>query len=265
MVKLIIRDDDCNFFTRPEDIENVYKRIPDFPVSFAVVPIVTDVIGGCPDTKDNTIPRYIGENMEIVSYLRDRLKKSNCDILLHGITHGYKYSIENVKIPEMVWRNNQPNLSEEIAYWKKDFENLFGCSIKCFVAPSNTIGKDALKAVYSNGLNFSGIISVKFERYFSLLTLWNYIRRIYVRAIRNYAHPGLLDYGTHKELNANNHLEYDYLVNLFHYCEKYDYPLAINVHYWHMRDYPEKYDGFFKFIDYALEHGAVPTKLSDIF
>ena len=117
----------------------------------------------------------------------------------------------------------------------------------------------------SNGLNFSGIISVKFERYFSLLTLWNYIRRIYVRAIHNYAHPGLLDYGTHKELNANNHLEYDYLVNLFHYCEKYDYPLAINVHYWHMRDYPEKYDGFFKFIDYALEHGAVPTKLSDIF
>ena len=43
MVKLIIRDDDCNFFTRPEDLEHVYRSISDFPVTFAVVPEVTDV------------------------------------------------------------------------------------------------------------------------------------------------------------------------------------------------------------------------------
>ena len=57
MVKLIIRDDDCNFFTRPEDLEHVYRSISDFPVTFAVVPEVTDVYGGCPDTMNNTIPR----------------------------------------------------------------------------------------------------------------------------------------------------------------------------------------------------------------
>ena len=54
MVKLIIRDDDCNFFTRPEDLEHVYRSISDFPVTFAVVPEVTDVYGGCPDTMNNT-------------------------------------------------------------------------------------------------------------------------------------------------------------------------------------------------------------------
>ena len=44
-MKLIIRDDDANFFTHPEDIEKAYSEIPDFPVSFAVVPMVVDVIG----------------------------------------------------------------------------------------------------------------------------------------------------------------------------------------------------------------------------
>ena len=63
MVKLIIRDDDCNFFTRPEDLEHVYRSISDFPVTFAVVPEVTDVYGGCPDTMNNTIPRSVGENI----------------------------------------------------------------------------------------------------------------------------------------------------------------------------------------------------------
>ena len=38
MVKLIIRDDDCNFFTRPADLQHVYRSIPNFPVTFAVVP-----------------------------------------------------------------------------------------------------------------------------------------------------------------------------------------------------------------------------------
>lgn len=43
MVKLAIRDDDANFFTKVEDIEFVYKDFEGFPISFAVVPHVMDV------------------------------------------------------------------------------------------------------------------------------------------------------------------------------------------------------------------------------
>lgn len=91
MVKLIIRDDDCNFFTRPEDLEHVYRSISDFPVTFAVVPEVTDVYGGCPDTMNNTIPRSVGENKELVTYLKQKLEEGKCDIALHGVYHGYKF------------------------------------------------------------------------------------------------------------------------------------------------------------------------------
>ena len=72
-MKLIIRDDDANFFTHPEDIEKAYSEIPDFPVSFAVVPMVVDVIGGCPETKGNLTPRFIGDNEEISAYLKERV------------------------------------------------------------------------------------------------------------------------------------------------------------------------------------------------
>lgn len=265
MVKLIIRDDDCNYFTNPEDLKQVYRSLCDFPITYAVVPAITDVKGGCPETNGNTIPRYIGMNKKLVEYLKEEFSSKNCDIVLHGITHGYEYNEDGSMIPEMVWRDKQGDLTEEIAYWKHDFEKLFNGTIKCFVAPSNTIGKNAIKAIYNNGLNFSGIISVKYERHFSIRSILNYIRRVYVRAVYGFAHPGILDYGTHKEVNANNHLDYDYLVSLFNYCDKRNYPMAINVHYWHMRDFPEKYEGFFKFIEYAIGRGAVPTRLSDLF
>ena len=105
MVKLIIRDDDCNFFTRPEDLEHVYRSISDFPVTFAVVPEVTDVYGGCPDTMNNTIPRSVGENKELVTYLKQKLEEGKCDIALHGVYHGYKFDKDGkkkgmIRVPE---------------------------------------------------------------------------------------------------------------------------------------------------------------------
>lgn len=265
MVKLIIRDDDCNYFTRPQDLEAVYKDIPEFPVTFAVVPTITDCCGGCPETKGNEVPRYIGDNKELVDYLRKRLRDGTCDVVLHGITHGYKFTETGVKIPEMIWRNDESSLDVVIGSWKTKLETLLNYKLNCFVAPSNRIGRKALQAVYKNNLNFSGIVSIRFNRDLTLRALRNYSKRIYLRAVTKFAYPGLMDYGTHKELNANNHTDYDYLVRLFDYCDKHDYPLAINVHYWHMRENPDHYEGFFKFIKYALAHGAIPTKLSDIF
>ena len=43
MIKIAIRDDDMNFFTKVEDIKVVYKNFNYFPISFAVVPYVLDV------------------------------------------------------------------------------------------------------------------------------------------------------------------------------------------------------------------------------
>ena len=71
MVKLAIRDDDTNFFTKVEDLEKVYNEFNGFPISFAIVPHIMDVStkGSCPDTKGNTVPRNIDENQELCNWL----------------------------------------------------------------------------------------------------------------------------------------------------------------------------------------------------
>ncbi len=263
-VKLVIRDDDANFFTKVEDLEKVYSSIPDFPISYAVVPTVVDVLGGCPDTEGNIKPMYIGENAELVNYFKNRVKNGKCDILLHGIHHEYK-TINGLKTPEMLWRETDDNLSELIGFWKTNFSELFDYNVKCFVAPSNKIGKNGIKAVYENGMNYSGIIPISFQRDVNTYSILNYIRRFVVRAVKGFPYPGVLDYGSHLELNACNTIDYDYLVKLFKYCEGLNSPMAINVHYWHIRDFPEYYKGFFDFVKYAIDHGAVPSRMSDCF
>ena len=106
MVKLAIRDDDTNFFTKVEDLESVYKDFNRFPISFAVIPSVLDVStkGACPDTKGNTIPRYVGDNKPLIDWLKEKLKKNESDVLLHGINHNYKI-IDGVRTAEMQWRD----------------------------------------------------------------------------------------------------------------------------------------------------------------
>lgn len=78
MVQLLIRDDDLNYFNRPEDILKAYSRMPDLPISFACVPYVMDLstVGNCPETNGNKIPRAIGENKVLVDYINKGIKEA---------------------------------------------------------------------------------------------------------------------------------------------------------------------------------------------
>lgn len=264
MVPLIIRDDDYCYFTHPEDIEKVYAPIPDFPVTFAVVPQVTDVLGGCPDTKGNETPKPLGENTELMDFLKERIARG-CDIVMHGITHGYQPDDHGRKMPEMIWRNGERDLTERIRENKLYLEGLFERNISCFVAPSNQIRKEGLRAVCRNGMNYSGIIPTNFQRELNVRSLRNYVKRMWVSTVRRLPYPGVLTYATHQELNAINANDYDYLRRVFAYCDRFGLPMAVGVHYWQLRDHPERFRRFFDFVRYAVDHGAQPSRLSDQF
>lgn len=265
MVKLAIRDDDMNFFTKVEDIELVYKDFGCFPISFAVIPSVLDVStkGACPDTKGNTIPRYVGDNHQLVEWLKNKLKNGECDVLLHGINHSYKY-IDGVRYAEMQWRDKEPDLKTSIDGWKQTLSNLFDYPITCFVAPSNKITKYCLQTVETCGLNFSGIVPMKFNERFTMKNICNYIHRWVFRAVTRLPYPGVYQYSWHKEVNACLLQSYEYLVKMFDYCNKHNLPMAINVHYWALRDRPQELDMLLRFVQYAREKGAIPSKISDI-
>lgn len=265
MIKLAIRDDDLNFFSKVEDVVEMYKPLGHFPISFAIVPCVKDCNpeGLCPETKGNTVPSFIGENKELVAWLREGLRKGSLDVLMHGITHEYHFTPKGEKIAEMIWRK-EPDLADIIGSFKSQLENQLDCKITVFVAPSNKISKYGLKCVVNNGMDFSGIVPITFNRDFTLINLSNYIRRWYYRIKDRLPYPNVLQYSDHKELNACTLQGYDYLVKMFKYCIKIESPMVINVHYWHLRENPEERKMLFSFIEYALNCGAVPATLSSL-
>ncbi len=264
MVRLIIRDDDMNFFTKPEDVERVYADFPDFPVSFAVIPTVTNVstYGKCPETRDNDTPRWVGDNSELIAWLKEKLSSNRADVLMHGLTHGYKF-VGNKRLPEMQWRE-EGNLSDEIAEYKKKLSLALDYDISVFVAPSNIISKYGLDCAVKNGMNFSGIIPVDYQRQVTPRNIQNYLRRWYYRLVFRLPYPDVMQYSDHKELNACLAPSFDYLVKMYHFCERLNSPMAINTHYWHLRDDEKDRNVLFRFIDYALRHGAEPSRMSDI-
>ncbi|MGI6124710.1 MAG: DUF2334 domain-containing protein [Acetivibrionales bacterium] len=271
MVQLLIRDDDLNYFNRPDDIEKAYSRMPDLPISFACVPYIMDLStkGNCPETKGNTIPRPFGDNHELVEYIKKGIEGGKYDVLLHGCTHEYKIDIIGNRYPEMVWRDSA-DLEEKIPAGKRYLEDLFETEIHWFASPSNTISKENLRVVYKNKLNYSGIIRLRFDRDLTFRSVWNYGKRLYYNYFSKIHYPGVFDYGTHLKFNASplpsldQKVVYRHFTHLFDFCQKHDCPLGINVHCWDMRDHPEKYDAFFSFIEYAIAHGAVPSRFRDI-
>lgn len=264
MAKLIIRDDDMNFFTKLEDVERVYSEIREIPVSFAVIPMVTDVstYGNCPDTKGNAVPRDVLENTHLVSWIKDNLKNGKCDVLMHGITHGYKFISEH-RLAEMEWRD-EPDLADKIIKYRDEMSRAFDYDIKVFVAPSNKISKYGIDCVSRSGMDFSGIIPLSFQRHFDKYSMMNYLKRWSFRFFKRLPYPGLLDYHNHLEMNACIIQGYDYLTRMYSYCEEKGLPMAVNVHYWHLRDNPQTLSWFIKFCKWALDKGAEPCTMTQI-
>jgi hypothetical protein len=140
-------------------------------------------------------------------------------------------------------------------------ENTFDCKMKCFVAPSNKITERAIIEIAKLEMNFSGITQ-HFDRQMSLRYICNYMKRWAIRAVEQIPYPGVLNYGTHFEINACRLYSKDYLMRMYHYCKKHNLPMAINTHYWHLRDNPQIRAWFVEFIKYAVSDGSFPSNLS---
>lgn len=265
MVELAIRDDDLNFFSKVEDLEFVYRTIDYCPVSYAVIPTVTDVstIGSCKETRNNTTPKWIGDNHNLSLWLSKGLEQGRIDVLMHGISHEYHFE-NGVKLPEMIWRK-EDNLTTEILYYKNKLEELLNYKIKVFVAPSNKISIYGLKCVANSGMNYSGIVPIRYEREMSYINMLSWAKRVLVRTIYGIPYPGVLRYSDHLEINACAIHDFNYLKKIFNYCNKRDLPMALNVHYWHIRDNMSNYKAFYDFVHYALDNGACPVPLSQLF
>jgi hypothetical protein len=204
-MKFIIRDDDLNYFSTPEDIKVWYIDIfeQDIPVSFAMIPFVkpsSDVYPFYPVTKstpknieDKEYP--IHENAGLVKYVANN---SLINVLQHGCNHETKQGVFEYA--------QQIDLREDTVRGRKELELAFGKTVNSFAAPHdwiNTTGVHGIEAARLNIIRGRGVgfrnwmFRIQYLGIFLLMLVYRFPRYI---SHNPKVYPYLLDFGRHKEL-----------------------------------------------------------------
>ena len=148
-MQFLIRDDDACALTRPEEIEECYGRLWDeIPIGLSVTPFrIPDKPGfGIPETlTELDEPHPLGENTEMVAFLRQQIAAGRIFVALHGYHHA---RVDGQ--PEYV---GGEDLARKTREGRSYLEELLGCPITTFVPPNNGVSERGFAAVVGAGLN----------------------------------------------------------------------------------------------------------------
>lgn len=146
MFDFAIRDDDTNYHTDPDDLERAHGS-HDLPVSLGVVPF-----HGC--TRSPAIPQTywyeedvefpVGENDDLVEYLRGGLEDGSYSVVLHGYDH--------VRTPSGAEFDRPGGLRRKVRDGRDYLEELFG-DVSAFAPPDGAFCRKGLEAVKIGGMD----------------------------------------------------------------------------------------------------------------
>jgi len=150
-MKVALRDDDACYFTKAEELEQVYGDVWDrLPVCLATVPFA---IGyervGIPREHWTSGEAFALErNAELVSGLRQWISSGRATVALHGYTHqdfpgGFEFQAA-------------PDPERRVREGLKYLKDTLATDVSIFVPPHNALSKRALAAVDAAGLNILG-------------------------------------------------------------------------------------------------------------
>ena len=152
-MKIIIRDDDVNYFTEPEMIQEIYNKVweRNIQVYFGVIPFQKgEKSGQVPEKYWKSEKIFsVDKNKKLVDFIKRKIKEEKSKVLLHG----YYHKSENGK-PEFV---GGENLTERVRKGKEYLEDLFSCKVEFFVPPHNKISKGGVRAVVKNNMGLFNI------------------------------------------------------------------------------------------------------------
>lgn len=221
-----IRDDDVSYFTRPEDLENIYENIwVKCPVSLSVIPLQAS-------TKNKVIPQKywatdktfpIGENKQLVEFLKEKIKEKKISIMLHGYSHK---DYENGHEFETGY-----DLEGKAREGKKYLEKIFDIEIKTFVPPHNALSKKGLQAVIKNKMNIVAPIQLQMNP----TGIKNFIRAKAFRALSGQLYPYIIDFGNYRQLlfhSLTPGILFERLKKDFDFVRKKNGNFVLATHHW---------------------------------
>jgi hypothetical protein len=267
-MKFAIRDDDTNFFTTPEELENCYSDIWNVcPISLSIVPFVKgrwdifiteylknyNIKSIVLQDKDRIFP--IGENNELITFLKKKIRENKISVNIHGIHH--RRDIDGKEF------FTKEDLTNELAKGIEYLENLFQIKIKTFVPPHNTISKEGYLAIIHNNLNLVGSLSVRKRSTKYILT---YLKLKIFKLRYKHSYPYILKFKDHSEVryySLTPQVSYDMLKESFDFVYKMNGVFILSTHYWEFnssQNYNENLkmkDVLNKFFKYVSTHNNV--------
>jgi len=159
-----IRDDDTNYFTSPSDLEEAYSSIWEIcPVTLFLVPYIKGnwkywVRERYFNYKNLDFDEYkndnkiypIGENKDLVDFLKNKIKQGQVELGIHGIHHkNLEKNLPQIKsnrVENAEFLTHQ-NLTQKLAEAKKYLENIFEQTISVFSPPQNLINSNGANAI----------------------------------------------------------------------------------------------------------------------
>lgn len=265
-MKFAIRDDDINYFTRAEDLNSIYEDIWNkCPISISVVPFHASTKSGAIPQKywtgDAVFP--IGENKQLIKFLRGKIKEGKISIMLHGYSHkdyknGHEFEVGD-------------NLEKKVKEGKEYLQQLFGIQVTTFVPPHNVLSRRGLSAVVNNGLNIANIASFRPSgRIFHFSNIIPFIKlRIFYIRYPDRRYPYIISLSNHKEITCYPLVPQTKLGKLkddFKFCFKMDGVFCLATHYWEMKNTKsmiEKFNGFWEYINVISDNISF-LRISDV-
>lgn len=218
MMKFVVRDDDLNYFSRPQDIERWYRPVFDEGISvlFSVIPFVTPgskylYHGGTPEMK----PYPISNNPSLCEYIKNN---PFVEVAQHGYNHepggtGFEYR----RGSDMVQKTREG---------RDELERAIGAAVKIFVPPHDAIDAKGIAAVEAAGMDIiRGTGSKNVMPRFAYIGAWTRmaIHRLRFPNKRTMpAYPYVVDFGKHKEAYAVrlNNDNIDFLLAALRYAAR---------------------------------------------
>ncbi len=156
-VPILIRDDDINYFTKPQMLETIYSNAwhEGFKVSLSTIPLQKGLndLGVPPQYRQSGLLYSITDNPLLLEYLKSKIKERSVEILQHGVSHTY----DNSHRGEF---SGNSALKEKILKGQGILLSAFETEPKFFVPPAEDISETNLdllrelgmKPIYRNSL-----------------------------------------------------------------------------------------------------------------
>lgn len=233
-MQFAIRDDDTSFFTGPEQLIQAYDGIwEDVPVSLSVVPFHgrTRTKAIPPEFWSEGEELYpVGENLELVAFLRQQNAKKRISITLHGYSH-----VDEVDGHEF---ETGTDLEHKVREGKQHLEQLFGTPVRAFAPPHNALSTAGYQAVVNSGLDIVQIVRFRRgQRPFEPHYLPQLARVLWSKLVWKRGYPYVLDFGTHREVAHHSltpSVSFQTLLDNLEFCHSRRGVFVVATHHWEL-------------------------------